>query len=151
MLLILFFISCKNDEKILSIEILNNHGDIFFSTKREMVYIREYNFFKDEKIDSIKINLSDSDWKAINESFLKNKIISFSHVNDDIGEKTNSIEVGEKYLITTNDRKLVVNYNYFFNDSKINKNKTKRFKKFMKVCDSIINYKLQKSKIQGIN
>ena len=76
-------------------------------------------------------------------SFIDNKINLFDSINNDIGVRTNSIKFGEKYLITSNQREIVVNYDYFFDENKINKDKTERFKNFVKTLDSIFYSKKQ--------
>jgi hypothetical protein len=139
----MFFSCSKYQERLLNIEIINDHNELSFSTKKEKIYIREYSYFEDEKIDSIKINFSEEDWKVMTKSFIDNKINLFDSINNDIGVRTNSIKFGEKYLITSNQREIVVNYDYFFDENKINKDKTERFKNFVKTLDSIFYSKKQ--------
>lgn len=147
-LIISFFLSaitynCHGKENLKKIEMINDHDEKYISLNQEKltIYNRSYYFTEADKVDSIQIYLSDIDWKIINKSFLDNDIIYFKNENNDIGEKTNSIVLGEKYLLTTSQRKVLVNYNYFFDNHKINQEKTKKFQKFMKVVDSIISSK----------
>jgi len=43
--------------------------------------------------------------------------------------------------IKTNKRTLKVTYNYFIGNEKLDNEKSKKFKQFMRTFDSIINYK----------
>ena len=81
--------------------------------------------------------------ELINKSFIKEKIYNFIDKEQSIGEIDNMIRMPKTIEIRTNKRNILVKYRYFFNDQKsiIDKDKTKRFNKFMRAIDSIIYYK----------
>ena len=143
-ILTIIFVSCKkNKEILLNVEIINSHGDLSVSTKKQKIYMREYSFFEEEKIDSINIKLSERDRDIINKSFVKNKLFEFEDNINDVGVLANSIEQPMKIKIETNKRTINITYHYFLGNDEniINKGRTKRIKNFMKTFDSIIYYK----------
>ena len=93
--------------------------------------------------DTIKFSLSEEEKELINKSFIKEKIYNFIDKEQSIGEIDNMIRMPKTIEIRTNKRNILVKYRYFFNDQKsiIDKDKTKRFNKFMRAIDSIIYYK----------
>ena len=90
--------------------------------------------------DTIKFSLSEEEKGLINKSFIKEKIYNFIDKEQSIGEIDNMIRMPKTIEIRTNKRNILVKYRYFFNDQKsiIDKDKTKRFNKFMRTIDSII-------------
>ncbi len=96
--------------------------------------------------DSLSTNLSQKDWEAINKSFLDNEISKFTNSNTDIGERVNTIKMLEKYILVTNKRKIIVEYNYELDDNVVlDVEKTKRFNNLLKTIDSVVHYKQDKN------
>ena len=139
-------ISCQI-EQVENIEIKSI--DEYLSIKEGIkIYYRE-NLLEDKsnktyKIvnisDTIKFSLSEEEKELINKSFIKEKIYNFIDKEQSIGEIDNMIRMPKTIEIRTNKRNILVKYRYFFNDKKsiIDKDKTKRFNKFMRTIDSII-------------
>lgn len=141
------FFSCKKNEKEWVNEITIFGDTEFVSTKHNLVVYKSVSYFEPDILDSTKIYFSKSDWELINHSFSDNKINLFDSINHDIGVVAHTIEKPRKIIIKTNKRNIKINYEYFINDSsKINFDKTKRYKNFIKVFDSIIFFKMEKAR-----
>lgn len=137
--------SCKTNNELPN-NITVKGKNKYISTEDNIVVYSTLDYLEDNRSDSINVYLSKEDWGILNKSFIKNKLFLFRGINDDIGIKTNSIEIPEKYIIKTNSRNIIINYRYYFDGSEINKEKTERFKSFIKVFDSIIYYKIHETK-----
>ena len=139
---IIFLLSCNNKEELIEIVSINDHGDLTYklSKQKSIIYYRTYSFIDDGTVDSLGIDLSESDWRRINASFFKNEINKLDNNENYIGVETNSIKFPEKYTLKTNSKILNLKYDYFWkNDvSKINKLKTQKLVNFLITCDSII-------------
>ena len=148
---IIFLLSCNNKEELIEIVSINDHGDLTYklSKQKSIIYYRTYSFIDDGTVDSLGIDLSESDWRRINASFFKNEINKLDNNENYIGVETNSIKFPEKYTLKTNSKILNLKYDYFWkNDvSKINKLKTQKLVNFLITCDSIIAEKKNKLKI----
>ena len=147
---IIFLLSCNNKEELIEIVSINDHGDLTYklSKQKSIIYYRTYSFIDDGTVDSLGIDLSESDWRRINASFFKNEINKLDNNENYIGVETNSIKFPEKYTLKTNSKILNLKYDYFWkNDvSKINKLKTQKLVNFLITCDSIIAEKKNKLK-----
>lgn len=142
-------ISCTNKEYVTFIKKINDKKDVSYelTEKEHKEYLNVYGLIGEFIAkDSLSTNLSQKDWEAINKSFIDNEISKFANSNTDIGERVNTIEMPEKYILVTNKRKIIVEYNYELDDNVVlDVEKTKRFNNLLKTIDSVVHYKQDKN------
>lgn len=142
-------ISCTDKEYITFIKKINDKNDVSYelTEKEHKEYLNVYGLIGEFIAkDSLSTNLLQKDWEVINKSFIDNEISKFANSNTDIGEKVNTIEMPEKYILVTNKRKIIVEYHYKLNDDVgLDIEKTKRFNNLLNTIDSIVYYKQDKN------
>lgn len=144
-------ISCTDKEYVTFIKKINDKKDVSYelTEKEHKEYLNAYGLIGEFIAkDSLSTDLLQKDWEAINKSFIDNKISKFANSNTDIGERVNTIKMPEKYILVTNKRKIIVEYNYELDDNDdvvLDVEKTKRFNNLLKTIDSVVHYKQDKN------
>lgn len=132
--------SCEKKE-ILSedIKILNQNRNL--STVNGTDIYTTNLMIEPDTSDTLRFKLTDKDWTFLRKSFDKNKIYLINN-NTKIGERANSIELGDTITIKTNKRSLSIHFRHFLDKKEsIDTVKTKSFKKFMHTFDSLVYYR----------
>lgn len=132
--------SCEKKE-ILSkdIKILNQNRNL--STVNGTDIYTTNLMIEPDTSDTLRFKLTDKDWAFLGRSFDKNKIYLINN-NTKIGERANSIELGDTIIIKTNKRSLAINFRHFLDEKEsIDTLKTKRFKNFIHTFDSLVYYR----------
>lgn len=147
-----FTLSCK-EEKMIGFQLeFSKIGTIIYQNNKKLYYLDcniedDQIFFANDELscDTIKMSLTDYEMEKIHNAFLESKIYLFDNNNDDIGEVVDELHTDrnlEKYIIFTDRRKIVVNYQKNIEINTINMEKTDRFKRFHSVLDTIYGKKI---------
>lgn len=136
--------SCTEKEELESRDISLSKENTFVSTAKDIVVYESISYTEESRKDTFKIRFSDKDWDILRKSFDKNKIYSLDD-DSEIGERTTFMSLPKTISVKTNKRKLTVGYHYFIGEKdKIDEDKSKRLKRFMRTFDSLIYYRIEK-------
>ncbi|MCT2563102.1 hypothetical protein [Chryseobacterium herbae] len=136
--------SCSEKERLEGRDISLSRENTFVSTAKGIVVYESNSFTEESKSDTFKIRFSNHDWDILRKSFDKNQIYTLND-DSDIGESTTSMSLPKTISIKTNKRKLSINYHYFIGEKdKIDPDKSKKLKRFMRTFDSLIYYRIEK-------